>query len=56
MPKVKYDVRYLPLFYEELDRDVSYIAFKLKNPDAANDLPDSVESAVRNLSKKPVRS
>ncbi|MBR5376370.1 MAG: type II toxin-antitoxin system RelE/ParE family toxin [Lachnospiraceae bacterium] len=46
MPKVKYDVRYLPLFYEELDRDVSYIAFKLKNPDAANDLLDSVESAI----------
>lgn len=46
MPKVKYDLRYLPLFYEELDRDVSYIAIKLKNPDAANDLLDDVESAI----------
>ncbi len=46
MPKSKYDVRYLPLFYDELDRDVSYIAIKLKNPDAANDLLDSVEAAI----------
>ena len=38
MPKAKYDLRYLPLFYEELDRDVSHIAIKLKNPDAANNL------------------
>lgn len=46
MPKVKYDLRYLPLFYEELDRDISHIAIKLKNPDAANNLLDSVESAI----------
>jgi hypothetical protein len=46
MPKAKYDLRYLPLFYEELDRDVSHIAVKLKNPDAANNLLDSVEYAI----------
>ena len=46
MPKAKYDLRYLPLFYEELDRDISHIAIKLKNPDAANNLLDSVESAI----------
>ena len=46
MPKVKHDLRYLPLFYEELDRDVSYIAIKLKNPDAVNNLLDEVESAI----------
>ena len=46
MPKAKYDLRYLPLFYEELNRDVSHIAIKLKNPDAANNLLDSVESAI----------
>lgn len=46
MPKVKYDLRYLPLFYDELNQDVSYIAIKLKNPDAASDLLDDVESAI----------
>ena len=29
MPKAKYDLRYLPLFYEELDRDVSHIAISV---------------------------
>ncbi len=46
MPKVKYDLRYLPLFYEELDRDISHIAIKLKNPDAANNLLDSVDNKI----------
>ena len=41
-----YELRYLPLFYEELDRDVSYIAFKLKNPDAADRLLNEVEKAI----------
>ena len=42
----KYELRYLPLFYEELDRDTSYIAFNLGNPDAANDLLDAVADAI----------
>ncbi len=42
----KYELRYLPLFYEELDRDTSYIAFKLGNPDAANNLLDVVADAI----------
>ena len=41
-----YELRYLPLFYEELDHDVSYIAFTLENPDAANKLMDDVEKAI----------
>ncbi len=44
----KYDLRYLPLFNDELTRDVSYIAFKLGNPDAANALLDLVETAILN--------
>ena len=39
-------LRYLPQFYEELDHDVSYIAFTLKNPQAANRLIDDVEEAI----------
>ena len=42
----KYRLRYLPLFYEDLDEKVSYIAEKLKNPKAANDLLDKVEKAI----------
>ena len=34
----KYRLRYLPLFYEDLDEKVTYILEKLKNPKAANDL------------------
>ena len=42
----KYRLSYLPLFYEDLDEKVSYIAEKLKNPKAANDLLDKVEKAI----------
>lgn len=42
----KYRLSYLPLFYEELDEKVTYIAEKLKNPKAANDLLDKVETAI----------
>lgn len=41
-----YELRYLPLFYEELNERVSYIAFILENPGAANNLMDDVESAI----------
>ncbi|MCM1538813.1 MAG: type II toxin-antitoxin system RelE/ParE family toxin [bacterium] len=42
----KYRLRYLPLFYEDLDEKITYIAEKLKNPKAANDLLDEVETAI----------
>ena len=42
----KYRLSYLPLFYDDLDEKVTYIAEKLKNPKAANDLLDEVESAI----------
>ena len=48
----KYRLKYLPLFYEELEEKVTYIADKLKNPKAANDLLDKVESAI--LERLPV--
>lgn len=46
MIKTTYEIRYLPLFYRELDRDISHIAFKLLNPDAANKLLEDVEAAI----------
>ena len=42
----KYRLSYLPLFNDDLDEKVTYIAEKLKNPKAANDLLDKVESAI----------
>lgn len=47
-----YRLSYLPLFYEELSEKVTYIAEKLKNPKAANDLLDKVEAAI--LERLPV--
>lgn len=46
MADTKYILRYLPLFYEELEEKVVYIAEKLKNTQAANDLLDLVEAAI----------
>lgn len=42
----KYRLSYLPLFYEDLNEKVTYIVEKLKNPKAANDLLDKVETAI----------
>ena len=52
MDKVKYKLRYLSLFYEDLEQKVVYIAEKLQNPQAANDLIDDVEQAI--LERQPV--
>ncbi len=48
----KYKLRYLPLFYEDLDEKITYITEKLKNPKAASDLLDKVEKAI--LDRLPV--
>ena len=40
MVDTKYKLRYLPLFYEDLEQKVIYIAEKLHNEKAANDLID----------------
>ena len=47
MNKRIYRLRYLPLFYEELEEKVVYIAEKLQNSQAANKLIDSVEEAIK---------
>ena len=52
MTNTKYTLRYLPLFYEDLEEKVVYIAEKLHNVKAANDLIDEVEQAI--LERQPV--
>ena len=41
MPNSKYMLRYLPLFYEDLNEKVEYIAFEKLNPTAAIKLVDA---------------
>ena len=41
MPNSKYMLRYLPLFYGDLNEKVEYIAFEKLNPTAAIKLVDA---------------
>ena len=52
MADAQYVLRYLPLFYEDLEQKVVYIAETLHNEKAANDLLDAVEQAI--LERLPV--
>ena len=42
----EYELRYLPLFYEDMYEKVTYIRDKLLNPKAADDLINAVEKAI----------
>ena len=42
----EYELRYLPLFYEDMYEKVTYIREKLLNPEAADELIDAVEEAI----------
>ena len=46
MADIEYELRYLPLFYEDLEQKMLYIADTLQNQKAANDLIDAVEQAI----------
>ena len=41
-----YELRYLPLFYEDMFEKVSYIRDELQNPKAAENLINDVEEAI----------
>ena len=47
MADISYELSYLPLFYNDLEEHVTYIAEVLHNVDAANQLLDAVEDAIR---------
>ena len=42
----EYELRYLPLFYEDMYEKITYIREKLLNPEAADALIDAVEEAI----------
>ena len=52
MADPKYKLQYLPLFYQDLEQNAVYIAEKLQNEKAANDLIDAVENAI--LERLPI--
>ena len=48
-----YELRVLPLFEEKLKETAGYIAFRLRNPIAANSFIDAVEAAIYERLKAP---
>ena len=52
MNNEKYQLRYLPIFLEDVKEIVLYIKNELSNEKAANDLIDAVENAI--LQRLPV--
>ena len=46
MGRVTYSLRYLPLFYSDLEEHVMYIAEVLHNKEAANKLVNEIEKAI----------
>lgn len=42
----RYELRILPLFEDDLNEIVDYIAYRLRNPAAAERLVDDVEAAI----------
>lgn len=53
MEKDKFIIRYLPSFDEEFEEIIIYIAYKLKNKNAAEKLIENVNQAIINRSKNP---
>ena len=47
-----YQLRYLPIFFDDVNSIASYIKNELSNPKAANDLIDAIEEAI--LKRLPV--
>ena len=45
--KEKYIIRYLPLFYRDLENIIDYTKYDLQNDVAANRLVDEVENVIK---------
>lgn len=54
MANVKYQLRYLPIFYEDMAEVVDYISNDLQNPTAAMKLIDITEQAILKRLKNPL--
>lgn len=49
----KYELRYLPLFFDDLAEKTDYIRYRLMNPEAADNLLDAVEEAILKRLENP---
>lgn len=47
MPNKQYKLRFLPLFEDDLNEIVDYIAVRLRNPTAAGNMVDEVQAAIK---------
>jgi hypothetical protein len=50
----KYELSYLPLFYEDLSDVLHYIQYKLKSPQAATELLTETEKAILKSLSSPL--
>lgn len=50
----KFELRYSPLFYEDLDKITDYLLFELKNELAAKTLVNNVEAAIKKRLSNPL--
>lgn len=51
--KKKYIIRYLPLFYRDLEYIIDYIKYNLQNAKAANRLIDEIQNAIQERFQNP---
>ena len=51
--KKKYIIRYLPLFYRDLENIIDYIKYDLQNDTAANRFVDEVENVIKERLQSP---
>ena len=51
-----FELRYSPLFYDDLDRITNYILLELKNEIAAKTFIDDVEMAIRKRLENPLQA
>lgn len=50
----KYEIKYLPLFYKDLDQITDYIMYKLNNKIAANNFVNELEKEINKRAYNPV--
>lgn len=50
----KYKLKYLPLFYNDLNEITDYIIYKLKNGIAANNLVNEIEKEINKRALNPI--
>lgn len=50
----KYEIKYLPLFYKDLDQITDYIMYKLNNEIVANNFVNELEKEINKRAYNPV--